>query len=148
MRAGDQPEFEPRFSVGLEVQGDACTSVRRGRLVPVFTLTEGAVDVVAMPSRRGIASVQIVVMQIHGFGSEHLTRKADEAFIDEQMLEGRNLSHAGWRGPLPRNAVLHIVEISVVYPRVFDEPLTQRHGLLDLEQTTNHDETVATVGFP
>ena len=124
MRAGNQPEFEPRFSVGLEVQGDACTSIRRGRLVPVFTLTEGAVDVVAVPSRRGVACVQVVVMQIHGFGSEHLTRKGNEAFIDEQMLEGRHLSHAGRRGPLPRNAVPHIVEISVRHSRVFDELLT------------------------
>lgn len=92
--------------------------------------------------------MQIVVMQIHGLGSEHLTREANEALIDEQMLEGRHLSYAGRRGPLPRNAVLHIVEISVRHPRVFNEPLTQRHGLLDLEQTTNHDETIATVGFP
>ena len=87
VRTGNEPEFESRFGMGLEVQGNASTAVGRGRFVPIRAGVEGAVDVVAVPAGRGIPCVQIVVMQVDRVRPEHPTSEPNQPFVEQQVLD-------------------------------------------------------------
>ena len=145
MRAGDQPKFEPRFSVGLEVQRDACTSVRRGRLVPVHLDRRcGGRCRDAIPARSSLYANRCDANT--RLRSEHLARGQRGAHR-RAMLEGRHLSTpAGGstseerRPPHRRN--------QRPSPQSVQRAADATPWPPQLEQTTNHDETIATVGFP